>query len=505
MSEDPPSRPWHLTLKGLRWVTLALPPLALVLLWLSSKVSRREKVLGSIGIPLFFLLYWSGIVWGLHVCFGIDWYEWRGGYTPVFTFSPTLPDYEAVEASRRRQRAALASVEPSPRTSSTPYWTRFRGPKGDGVYDEIELNTDWLKSPPRLLWKQPIGGGYGSFAVAHGCAFTLEQRREREVVTAYDVETGHEMWAHGWEAEFRESIGGNGPRTTPTWHDGKLYALGGNGEFRCLKADDGSLVWRRDIIKENAAPMLEYGCSGSPLVVDDLVVVLPGGGAGKSVVAYDRLTGEPRWSALDDRQAYVSPTLIELAGERQLIVVAAKRTVGLALTDGRVLWEFTWGEPLMGRNVAQPVAWQGTRIMLSAGYDVGSVVFELKQSPSGWQATELWRNKFLKNKFTSSIFWQGHIYGLDEEMLTCLDAATGERKWKDGRYGYGQPVLAGGHLIILCGNGDLALVQALPDRHVEIARIPGIKGKTWNHPAIAGGKLLVRNAIEMACFDLSVK
>ena len=489
-------------MKGLRWVTLVLPPLALVLLWLSSKVSRREKMLGSIGIPLFFLLYWAVIVWGLHVGFGIVWYEWRGGYTPVFTFSPTLPDYDTLEASRRQGPSPATGVPTVVETNRAPYWTGFRGPQGDGAYAETPVNTDWVKAPPRLLWKQPIGGGYSSFAVAHGRAFTLEQRREREVVTAYEVETGRELWAHGWESEFRESIGGNGPRTTPTWHDGRLYALGGNGELRCLNASDGSLVWRRDIIKENSAPMLEYGCSGSPLVVDDLVIVLPGASGGKSVVACDRLTGVTRWSVLDDRQAYVSPALIAPGGERQLLVVAAKRTLGLGLTDGRVLWEFVWGEPMMGRNVAQPVLWQANRILLSAGYDVGSVAFELKRSGSEWQAIELWRNKFLKNKFTSSVLHDGQLYGLDEDILVCLDAATGERRWKDGRYGYGQVLLASGHLIILCGNGDLALVKAAPERHTEIARLPAIKGKTWNHPALAGGRLLVRNAIEMACFDL---
>lgn len=502
MNGEHQSRWWQLSIKELRWVTLVLPPLALVLLWFSAKVSRREKWLGTLGIPLFFLLYWSAIVWGLHIGFGIDWYEWRGGYTPVFTFGPTLPNYDAVDASRRRQRSDFTAGSTATVTNHSAYWTRFRGPNGDGVYAEMPLRTDWAKAPPRLVWKQPIGGGYGSFAVAHGRAFTIEQRRDSEVVTAYDVETGRELWAHGWEGEFREAIGGNGPRTTPTWYAGRLYALGGNGELRCLNASDGALLWRRDIIKESSAPMLEYGCSGSPLVVDDLVVVLPGGSGGKSVVAFDRLTGEPRWSVLDDRQAYVSPALIAPDGERQLLVVAAKRTIGLALADGRVLWEFHWGEPMMGRNVAQPVVWQGNRFLLSAGYDVGSVAFELTKASVGWQATESWRNKFLKNKFTSSIFWQGHIYGLDEEMLTCLDATTGERKWKDGRYGYGQPVLVNGHLVILCGNGDLALVKATPTQHEEIARFPAIKGKTWNHPAIESGRLLVRNAVEMACFDL---
>ena len=114
-----------------------------------------------------------------------------------------------------------------------------------------------------------------------------------------------------------------------------------------------------------------------------------------------------------------------------------------------------------------------------------------------------WQNKNLKNKFTSSVFYQGYIYGLDEDILTCLDAATGERKWKDGRYGYGQLLLASGHLVILSGDGELALVKATPERHEELARFQAIKGKTWNHPAVADGKILVRNAEEMACFQIS--
>jgi outer membrane protein assembly factor BamB len=108
----------------------------------------------------------------------------------------------------------------------------------------------------------------------------------------------------------------------------------------------------------------------------------------------------------------------------------------------------------------------------------------------------------LKNKFTSSVLFEGHIFGLDEDILVCLDAATGERKWKDGRYGYGQLLLANGHLVILGGDGELALVKASSERRIEVARFPALRGKTWNHPAIADGRLFVRNAVEMACFDL---
>ena len=127
---------------------------------------------------------------------------------------------------------------------------------------------------------------------------------------------------------------------------------------------------------------------------------------------------------------------------------------------------------------------------------------EVSRTGPGFSARTVWKNKVMKNKFASSVFWQGHLYGLDEDILTCLDAESGERKWKQGRYGYGQLLLASGHLVVLSGEGELALVRAVPEKCEEIARFQAIHGKTWNVPAIAEGRLLVRNALEMACFEL---
>jgi outer membrane protein assembly factor BamB len=233
-----------------------------------------------------------------------------------------------------------------------------------------------------------------------------------------------------------------------------------------------------------------------------MVIVQPGGGNGKSVVAYDEVTGAPVWKALSDPAAYSSPMLVELAGQRQLLVVTAARAVGLTL-DGKLLWKHPWVVDMNNRNIAQPVMLGTNRFLLSAGYGTGCEAVEIARTDSGFSARTLWRNKSLKNKFTSSVFWQGHVYGLDEDILTCLDAETGERKWKDGRYGYGQVLLAAGCLVVLGGDGTLALVRATPERWDELARFAAIPGKTWNHPALAGGKLFVRNAVEMACYDLS--
>jgi outer membrane protein assembly factor BamB len=153
--------------------------------------------------------------------------------------------------------------------------------------------------------------------------------------------------------------------------------------------------------------------------------------------------------------------------------------------------------------IAQPVLLSTNRFLLSAGYFTGCAAVEVTKTSSGFTARAVWQNKNLKNKFTSSVFYQGYVYGLDEDILTCIDAANGERKWKDGRYGYGQLLLASGHLIILSGEGELALVKATSERHEELARFQAINGKTWNHPAIADGKILIRNAQEMACFQIS--
>ncbi len=486
----------------LRVCTLLLPPLGLILLWKGARGWWR-KIFGTFGILLYCLPYSALIVWLLIKFTGLQ-VEWRGGFPPVLTYSKTMPNYDAVEKNRAEQAHEAAGVAANGAATITPaYWTDFRGPNRDGHYDETRILTNWPAKGLREIWREPIGGGYGSFVVAQGLAFTIEQRREMEVVAAYDIANGREVWTNGWKALFQESMGGDGPRSTPTYHEGKIYVQGAEGEFRCLDAATGKEIWSKNILADNRTGNLYYGMASSPLIVDDKVIVQAGGGNGKSVAAYDKLTGKTVWKSLDDPATYSSPMTVNLAGQRQLLIATEKRVVGLAIEDGRLLWEHPWVVKLGNRNISQPVILSSNRFFLSAGYGTGCEAVEISKSDSSFSARTVWKNTYLKNKFSSSVFWQGYIYGLDEDMLTCLNADTGERQWKDGRYGYGQLLLADGCLIVLSGEGELALVKATPERHIELARFPAIHGKTWNHPAIAGGKLLVRNAVEMACFDLS--
>lgn len=452
-----------------------------------------------------------GLVWGVNV-----WLRWRANED----------QYAKLEQHRQQQAAQAPATAPAPVATATPvpqagaspspgteaaqpaapargaYWTNFRGPKRDGKYDQTPVSTAWPAGGLPVLWKQPVGIGYASFVIAEGKAYTIEQRRSQEVVAAYDLVSGRELWKQAWSAEYTDS-NGDGPRSTPTWDQGRIYALGATGELRCLDANSGSIIWGKNILSENQASNLQWAQTASPLIVDDKVIVLPGGGGGKSVVAYNKMTGAPVWKALDDRQAYVSPMLVELGGRRQIVVVSSMRVVGLVPESGALLWSYPWDTD-MGINVSQPIVVDKNRFFISSGYGKGAALVELKANGNNFTPTTIWENTNMKNKFNSSVLHNGYVYGLDEGILVCLDVNTGERKWKEGRFGYGQVLLASGHLIVTQGDtGEVALIKATPDKYTEVARFAAVQGRTWNYPALADGRLLVRSANEMAAFDIS--
>jgi len=496
---------------------LILPPLGLILLWMTRGVSFLVKAAGSVAILMLAVAHLF-LFYGLHV--GLT-----GGFRPIFSFPNTERHDRELEANRAAQRAAVTSPAPvaapvatEPRPSTAPesptepapkaptgstYWADFLGPGRQGHYDQQPILTSWPAGGLPRIWKQPVGGGYASFTVANGLAFTIEQRRRKEVVAAYDVHTGHERWTDSWDALFEEVLGGNGPRATPVWDEGRVYALGAKGELRCLDAATGKLIWNKNILTDNGAANVHWGMSASPLIVDDKVIVTPGGSHGNSIVAYDKLTGKRIWGTLDDPSAYDSPEIATLGGRRQIIVITGRRAVGVALEDGKLLWEFPWATQ-QDINVAQPIAVSANRVYLSSGYGHGAAVVELTPDGDGFDTRAVWSNNRMKNKFNSAVLHNGFIYGLDEGILACVDVESGELKWKGGRYGYGQLLLASDHLVVLTEEGDVVLVRATPESHQEVARFTALSGKTWNIPAISDGVLLVRNEVEMAAFRIAV-
>ncbi|HUF84673.1 MAG TPA: PQQ-binding-like beta-propeller repeat protein, partial [Acidimicrobiia bacterium] len=476
-----PSR-WRSSNTLFFFAALLVPLLAIPLL-LARLERRTTKILGSV-----LLVFLTGLY--LNVGSGLL----------RRSQAPTARHWEELEAHRAEQETPRGSAS-APQVAGR-YWTSFRGPGTAGRYDEMPVLAEWPDGGPPMLWKQPIGEGWASFAVADGVAFTIERRREEEVVAAYEVADGREVWTVAWPSTFAEAVDRDGPRATPAWDDGRVYAVGASGVLVALRAADGRELWRREILDENGARNIQWGVAASPIVAGDVVVTVPGGPDGRAVVAYDKVTGEPRWSALSDRAAYTTPMPATLGGRPQLLVVTATRAVGLDPIDGTELWAHPWATD-MGINVAQPILVGESSFILSAGYGHGAELVEVTRDGDAFAPRTVWQTNRMKNKLSSSVVHDGHLYGLDEGILACIDAATGDLRWKEGRYGPGQILLAQGSLIVLSERGELALVDASPAAFVERARFQAIEGRTWNHPAIASGVLLIRNGREMAAYRLS--
>ena len=406
--------------------------------------------------------------------------------------------------------AAMASTASTPAATpvaaltpavvpTTAEWPGFRGPGRDGIVRGTKLSTDWSSAPPVLLWRRAVGPGWSSFAVAGDRIYTQEQRGDDEVVACYDGSTGKPLWHHRDRARFWESNGGAGPRGTPTLSGGRVYALGATGIVNALDAATGGRVWSRDAAADTGAKVPGWGFSGSPIVVDGVVIVSVSG----ALAAYDAGTGAPRWKRAPQGEGYSSPQVVTLGGVRQVAFVHGEGVSGVAPATGAVLWTHAW----KGYPIVQPAVTADGDLLYAVGQDLGLRRLTVSRGAASWTATERWTTRGLKPYFNDFVVHEGHAYGFDGNIVACIDLADGTRKWKGGRYGHGQLVLLADQdaLLILGEEGELALVSATPDRFVELSRAPGLDGKTWNHPVVVGDRLLVRNSAEMAAFALPVR
>lgn len=379
-------------------------------------------------------------------------------------------------------------------------WPGFRGLGRDAVVRGLRVDTDWSTRPPVELWRRAIGPGWSSFAIADGVFYTQEQRGEDELVSAYALATGAPVWRHRDAARFWESNGGAGPRGTPTLDNGRVYALGATGILNVLDARTGAVVWSRDAASDTGVATPGWGFSGSPLVIDDTVIVATSG----VLAAYDTATGDPRWvSRVPGGGSYSSPHLATIDGVPQVLLMAGGGLRSVAPADGSLLWEHAWP----GAPIVQPALLGDGHLVVSTSGNTGALGLRrlaVARGAGGWSVDPRWTSNGLKPYFNDFVVHEGHAYGFDGFILASLDLTDGTRKWKGGRYGHGQMVLLPDQdlLLVLSEEGEIALVSATPDKFAELARFAAIQGKTWNHPAMAGDVLLVRNGEEMAAFRL---
>ncbi len=420
---------------------------------------------------------------------------------PVAKAIPAMP----AATAETRTAAAPPKETAVAATAAGSDWPGFRGPRRDGIIPGVQIVTDWTAAPPVELWRRLIGPGWSSFAVQGGLIYTQEQRGDEEVVSCYNAATGKPVWIHSDVARFYESGGGPGPRGTPALSNGRAYTFGATGIVNALNANDGAVVWSRNAASDTGATMPGWGFSSSPLVVGDIVIVAASG----RLIAYDVATGNPRWQTRTGGGGYSSPHLITIGGVAQILLMNGHGATSVSPADGKRLWEYV--SQSMGNRIVQPAVASDGEILVTLGEEgMGGAglrrIAVADGGPGGWTVQERWTSTGLKPNFNDFVVHKGHAYGFDRAILACIDLEDGKRKWKGGRYGGGQLVLLPDQnlLLVLSEEGELALVSATPDQFKELARFPAIQGKTWNHPVLAGDRLLVRNSQEMAAFRLSL-
>jgi outer membrane protein assembly factor BamB len=345
----------------------------------------------------------------------------------------------------------------------------------------------------------------------------MEQRGDQEMVACYNVQSGRQEWSHTVAGRYETVTGGVGPRATPTVAEGRVYAQTASGRLLCLDAASGEVCWEKDLLEEygvspeQEASQITWGRSGSPLVVDDLVIVPAGGrndGRRVSLVAYDKRRGARVWEGGSEQISYCSPNVATLAGVRQVLIVNESSASGHELRSGRLLWQHDWpGRSYRNPNVSQAVAVPPNRVFLSKGYGGGALLLELSPQSHGTFATrEVWKNSAaMRTKFANVAVKDGLAYGLSDGTLECLDLADGQSKWKAGHYQHGQILRVDDLLLVLSERGEVVLVEATPDHANRVlGRFQALEGQTWNNIALSGPYLLVRNAEEAACYELPV-
>jgi outer membrane protein assembly factor BamB len=448
------------------------------------------------------------LAWGYCALLRIDGVD--GDFVPAVSWRWSLTPEQKFLAELGAGKAAAAAVPAMSKdkglTLEPGDWPGFRGANRDSRLEGVRIATDWKENPPRQLWRHRIGPGWSSFAVIGDRLYTQEQRGEEETVVCYQAATGQELWAHADNARFFETIGGAGPRSTPTFQDGFLYTLGAGGILNCLDPATGRAHWSHDILADSGREKLpEWGYSSSPLIVRGIVTVFAGGPRGKSVLGYHASNGRLAWSSGNGTESYSSLHLARTGGVDQVLLSADDGLTSFDPVGGKILWHHDWPLNRMA-CIAQP-ALIGENDFLFGNHLEGSRRIHVTKNGETWAEKQVWETKAIKPYYNDLVIYKDHLYGFDGSFFNCVSLKDGKGRWKARGYGSGQVLLLAdqGLLLIVSEKGDVALVEAIPDKHKELARFPAIAGKTWNHPVVAHGKLFVRNGEEVACYQLSTE
>jgi outer membrane protein assembly factor BamB len=400
-------------------------------------------------------------------------------------------------------------------------WTQFRGPNHDGTSPENIL-MKWPQDGLHQIWKVPLLAGFSALTVGGDKVFTLVGREvdgaSQEVCLALDGSSGRELWAvplgiaqydGGGNKGTPENDGGDGPRSTPTYDDGKVYTYSSRMVLQCLDAGTGKQIWACNMIKEHGGRNIHWESAASPLIDGDLVFIA-GGGSGQALLAFDKHDGHVVWHGQNDLMTQSTPVAATILGQRQIIFFTQNGLVSVAPKTGGVLWRFPFR---FSTSTAMSPVVSGDIVYCSAAYGVGSSACRISQSGNGFAATRLWYQpaNVIASHWSTPVCASGYLYGLfgqakfGQAPLKCVELATGRVVWSHDGFGPGGCTLVNGHVLVLTDAGDLVLVKATPAAYTEVAREHVLAGKCWNYASISNGRIFARSTKEGVSLEASAK
>lgn len=379
-------------------------------------------------------------------------------------------------------------------------WKQFRGNNLDGQSLETDLSNQWPGNGLEQLWKIQLGEGFSEVLVEADVCYTMhsiqiDSTSGTENIAAFDANTGKKIWDTKVDSIFIDPDGwGNGPRSTPAMDEQSLYCFSSFGKLVAVSKKDGKIIWTKDFVAEYGSQFPRWGFSSSPIIVDGMLVIETGGKDKKAFTAFNKETGDVIWTKGEGESSYCSPTVATIDGVKQ-IVFANGNTLYSFNTAGDTLWTFTM--PL-GNPTAVPLFIAPNKFFESYISRVGGFIVEINDG----KPSQIAAATDLKNHWSSSVYFEDHIYGFDNATLKCVSTDSLSTKWVKRGLGKGSLILADKKLYVLSDKGKLVMVDTKADVYTQLAEFQAIEGKSWTAPSIANGRIYVRNLTEMACYKL---
>ena len=393
----------------------------------------------------------------------------------------------------------------SPAAAGESDWPQFLGPTRNGVYGGPAISGSWPASGPPVLWRKPVGEGFSGAVVQAGRLILFHRIESRERVECLETRTGRPLWQADYPTDYRDDFGfDGGPRATPSVWEGKVYTFGAQGVLHCLELESGRKIWSVKTHEKFGVRKGFFGAACSPLVEDGRLFLNVGGREQAGLVAFDARTGRVLWTATDDQASYSSPAAATLGGRRQVLFLTRTGLVSVDPKSGEVLLRFRWrARSRASVNAATPLT-AGPFVFLSASYGTGAAQLRV----GGAEPETVWTSdESLSNHYSTSVIRGDHLFGFHGrqeygQSLRCVALKTGRVLWSRDGFGAGTLSLAGDRLVVLKENGELLLVAASPQAYRLIAKARILAPTVRAYPALADGRLFVRNQKELVAVDL---